>query len=203
MEKELDQCYFADVAQFKELNEILRFDTRRDEVTDLDLLGQMKLMQNDRFQMTIVTEELDDVEFRFVPSTHRLLMIILEELCKHNRQELKISVDSYLDRCGLANKGELRKQLKIDLQCLKAIRFDIAVRKGKKIKDCYLCDIAELGPKGLIYVRLSEEVVTTWKKHLGFLQLPRLYFTLNRRQHRDAPMLLYYISLMRHISNNC
>jgi hypothetical protein len=33
------------------------------------------------------------------------------------------------------------------------------------------------------------------------MQLPRLYFTLDRKRYQAAPALLYYISLMRHISN--
>lgn len=197
----LEECTFVDVAQFKALNDVLKIDSRRDVVKDIDVFGKRKIVKHDDFTLKAEMPKDSIYKFRFVPSTHRLLVAIQEELGKHGRQEIRLTVDSYMQRCGLANRGETRKQLKVDLQCLAAIRFDLTTRKGAVIKDCRLCEIAELRTNGIIYVKLSDAVIAHWKDNLGLMQMPRLYFTLDRKRYQAAPMLLYYISLMRHISN--
>lgn len=200
-EELLEDCPFTDIAQFKALNDILKIDTRRDVVKDIDVFGKRKIVKHDDFTLRAEIPKNSLHEFRFVASTQRLLVVMQEELGKHSRQEVRFTVDSYMERCGLSNRGEARKQLKIDLQSLAAIRFDLTTRKGAVIKDCRLCEIAELRTNGIIYVKLSDAVIAHWKDNLGLMQIPRLYFRLNRKRYQAAPMLLYYISLMRHISN--
>ncbi len=197
----VENCYFIDIAQFKTLNDILKIDTHRDAVKDVDVLGCRKTIKHEDCTINAEMPVNSPYEFRFVASTQRLLVAIQEELGKHSRQEIRFTVDSYMQRCGLANRGEIRKQLKVDLQCLAAIRFDLTTKKGSVIKDCRLCEIAELRTNGLIYVKLSDAVISHWKDTLGLMQMPRLYFTLDRKRHQAAPALLYYVSLMRHISN--
>lgn len=201
IEEQLEEYSFAEIAQFKAINDLLRIDTHRDAVKNLDFLGRQQIIEHNGFRITTQMPDGIETDFRFVASSHRLLVSIMEELGKHSRQEIKMTVDSYMQRCGLANRGETRKQLKIDLQCLMAIRFDLPTKKGTVIKDCRLCEVAELRTNGLIYVKLSEGVLSAWKDTLGLMQLPRLYFTLNRKRYQAAPDMLYYISLMRHISN--
>lgn len=140
-------------------------------------------------------------DFQFVGSTQRLLVALLEEIGKHSRQEVKITVDSFMQRCNLSNRCEARKQLKIDLQCLAAIRFNLETKKKQVIRDCRLFEAAELRTNGIIHVKFSDNVIGEWKDTLGLMQLPCLYYQLNRRKYQAAPALLYYISLMRHISN--
>lgn len=196
-----EEMYFTDVAQIKTINELLRVDTRRDCVEDTDLVGlQQKVICGD-FSIAIEMPADTECDFRFVGSTQRLLVVLLEEIGKHSRQEVKITVDSFIQRCNLSNRCEARKQLKIDLQCLAAIRFNLETKKKQVIRDCRLLENAELRMNGIIYAKFSNEVITEWKDTLGLMQLPCLYFQLNRRKYQAAPTLLYYISLMRHISN--
>ena len=189
--------YFTDVAQFRELNRLLRLDSHKDEIKDLDIFGARKRLGNDEFSVIAACHG----EFRFTASTHRLLVVLMEELGKHSRQEIKLTVDTFMERCGLANRSETRKQLKIDLQSLTALRMDLTTKKGELLRECAIFDCAELRSNGLIYARLSEEALLRWKETLGLMKLPRLYFTLNRKQYQAAPAMLYYIALMRHISN--
>ena len=91
--------------------------------------------------------------------------------------------------------------MKIDLQSLTALRMDLTNKKGELLRECAMFECAELRSNGLIYARLSEEALLRWKETLGLMKLPRLYFTLNRKQYQAAPAMLYYIALMRHISN--
>lgn len=192
--------HFVGIAQFNELNKLLRMDTRRDVVKELDYYGRKKSLQHDGFTVTAVMQS-ESAEFRFVASTQRLLLAIMEEYSKCSRQEIRMTIDSYMERCGLANRAETRKQLKIDLQSLSAIHFDIADKGAIVYKNCSLFEIAELRHPGVIYIKLSEEVRASFKDKLGLVQLPRLYYTLDRKRYQAAPALLYYISLMRHISN--
>ncbi len=168
-EELLEDCPFMDVAQFKVLNDILKMDTRRDVVMDADIFGSRKTIKHDDFTIKAEMPKNCSFDFRFVASTQRLLMAIQEELAKHGRQEIRFTVDSYMQRCGLANRGETRKQLKMDLQCLAAIRFDLTTKKGAVIKDCCLCEIAELCTNGSIYVKLSDTVIAHWKDNLGLM----------------------------------
>ena len=189
--------YFTDVAQFRELNRLLRLDSHKDEIKDLDIFGARKRLGNDEFSVIAACHG----EFRFTASTHRLLVVLMEELGKHSRQEIKLTVDTFMERCGLANRSETRKQLKIDLQSLIALRMNLTTKKGELLRECTIFECAELRSNGLIYARLSEEALLRWKETLGLMKLPRLYFTLNRKQYQAAPAMLYYIALMRHISN--
>lgn len=189
--------HFTEVAQFRELNKLLRLDSHTYELKDLDLFGARQQFGNDEFSVIVEHQG----EFRFKPSTHRLLVALMEELGKHSRQEIRLTVDSFMERCGLVNRSETRKQLKIDLQSLTAIRLDLTSKKGELMRECPIFECAELRSNGLIYARLSEEALSRWKETLGLMQLPRLYFTLDRKRFQSAPALLYYIALMRHISN--
>lgn len=189
--------YFTDVAQFRELNRLLRLDSHKDEIKDLDIFGARRRLGNDEFSVIAACQG----EFRFTASTHRLLVVLMEELGKHSRQEIRLTVDTFMERCGLANRSETRKQLKIDLQSLTALRMDLSNKKGELLRECTIFVCAELRSNGLIYARLSEEALLRWKETLGLMKLPRLYFTLNRKQYQAAPAMLYYIALMRHISN--
>ena len=189
--------YFTEVAQFRELNRLLRLDSHKDEIKDLDLFGARRRLGNDEFSV-IVEGELG---FRFTASTHRLLVALMEELGKHSRQEIRLTVDTFMERCDLQNRSETRKQLKIDLQSLQALRLDLTTKKGELLRECPIFECAELRSNGLIYARLSMEALSRWKETLGLMQLPRLYFTLDRKRFQAAPAMLYYIALMRHISN--
>lgn len=189
--------HFTDVAQFRELNKLLRLDSHKDEIKDLDLFGARRRLGNDEFSVIVQ----GGADFRFTASTHRLLVALLEELGKHSRQEIRLTVDTFMERCGLLNRSETRKQLKIDLQSLIALRVDLTTKNGELLRECVIFECAELRSNGLIYARLSEEALGRWKETLGLMQLPRLYFTLNRKQYQAAPAILYYIALMRHISN--
>lgn len=189
--------YFTDVAQFRELNRLLRLDSRKDEIKDLDLFGSRRQLGNDEFSVIVEGPP----EFRFIASTHRLLVVLMEELGKHSRQEIKLTVDTFMERCGLVNRSETRKQLKIDLQSLTALRLDLTTKKGELLRECAIFERAELQSNGLIYARLTVEALSRWKETLGLMKLPRLYFTLDRKRFQAAPAMLYYIALMRHISN--
>lgn len=189
--------HFTEVAQFRELNRLLRLDSHKDEIKDLDLFGARRRLGNDEF-FVIVEEETG---FRFTASTHRLLVALMEELGKHSRQEIRLTVDTFMERCELQNRSETRKQLKIDLQSLQALRLDLTTKKGELLRECTIFECAELRSNGLIYARLSVEALSRWKETLGLMQLPRLYFTLDRKRFQAAPAMLYYIALMRHISN--
>ena len=89
--------------------------------------------------------------------------------------------------------------MKVDLLSLSAIRFDLQTKKKQIIRNCALCEIAELRSNGIIYVKFSQEVLSEWKANLGLMQIPHLYYRLNRNCYYLAPALLYYISLMRHL----
>lgn len=189
--------HFTEVAQFRELNRLLRMDSHKDEIKDLDLFGARRRLGNDEFSVIVEGES----GFRFTASTHRLLVALMEELGKHSRQEIRLTVDTFMERCGLQNRSETRKQLKIDLQSLQALRLDLTTKKGELLRECPIFECAELRSNGLIYARLSLEALCRWKETLGLMQLPRLYFTLDRKRFQAAPAMLYYIALMRHISN--
>lgn len=189
--------HFTEVAQFRELNRLLRMDSHKDEIKDLDLFGARRRLGNDEFSVIVEGES----GFRFTASTHRLLVALMEELGKHSRQEIRLTVDTFMERCELQNRSETRKQLKIDLQSLQSLRLDLTTKKGELLRECPIFECAELRSNGLIYVRLSVEALCRWKETLGLMQLPRLYFTLDRKRFQAAPAMLYYIALMRHISN--
>ena len=199
MEAEL---YFTDIAQIKTINELLRIDTRRDRIENIDSVGLHQKVACGSFVIEIEMPVDAEFDFRFVSSTHRLLVVLLEEVGKHGKQEVRITVDSFMQRCALVNRGSIRQQLKIDLQALTAIRFDLTTKDKKIVRGCNLCDIAELRSNGIIYVKFSEPVITEWRNTLGLMQLPYLYFQLNRNHYQLAPSLLYYISFMRHLGRN-
>ena len=79
--------------------------------------------------------------------------------------------------------------------------INLTTKKGELLRECPIFECAELRSNGLIYARLSMEALSRWKETLGLMQLPRLYFTLDRKRFQAAPAMLYYIALMRHISN--
>lgn len=199
MEEEL---YFTDIAQIKTINDLLRIDTRRDLIENIDSVGLCQKVAYDSFVIDIEMSVDSEFEFRFVSSTQRLLVVLLEEVAKHSKQEVRITVDSFMQRCALVNRCSIRQQLKIDLQALSAIRFDLTTKDKKIVRGCSLCDIAELRSNGIIYVKFSEPIITEWKNNLGLMQLPYLYFRLNRNHFQLAPSLLYYISFMRHLGRN-
>lgn len=199
MEEEL---YFTDIAQIKTINDLLRIDTRRDLIENIDSVGLCQKVAYDSFVIDIEMPVDSEFEFRFVSSTQRLLVVLLEEVAKHSKQEVRITVDSFMQRCALVNRCSIRQQLKIDLQALSAIRFDLTTKDKKIVRGCSLCDIAELRSNGIIYVKFSEPIITEWKNNLGLMQLPYLYFRLNRNHFQLAPSLLYYISFMRHLGRN-
>ena len=194
-----DEMYFADVAQIKTINDLLRVDTHRDRIENMDLVGLRQKVTCGDFTIEVEMPADAEGEFRFVASTQRLLVVLLEEIGKHSRQEVRITVDAFMQRCDLNNRGFLRSQLKIDLQSLAAIRFDLKTKKEQVIRNCRLCDVAELRSNGIIYVKFSKEVISEWKDRLGLMQIPYLYFRLNRKNFQAAPALLYYISFMRHL----
>ena len=194
-----EEMFFADIAQIKTINDLLRIDTRRDGIEAMDSVGlQQKVTCGDFSIMIEMPLDAKD-EFRFTDSTHRLLVALLEEMGKHSRQEVRMTIDSFMQRCELKNRGNIRKYLKVDLLSLSAIRFDLQTKKKQIIRDCALCDIAELRSNGIIYVKFSQEVLSEWKANLGLMQIPHLYYRLNRNCYYLAPALLYYISLMRHL----
>ena len=197
-----EELYFTDIAQIRVINDLLRIDTRRDRIENIDSVGLHQKVACESFGIEIEMPVDSELEFRFVSSTQRLLVVLLEELGKHSKQEVRITVDSFMQRCALVNRGSIRQQLKIDLQSLAAIRFDMVTKDKKLIRSCKLCEVAELKTNGIIYVKFSEEVVTEWKNNLGLMQLPYLYFQLNRNHYQLAPSLLYYISFMRHLGRN-
>lgn len=197
-----EELYFTDIAQIKVINDLLRIDTRRDLIENMDFVGLRQKVACESFGIEIEMPVDTELEFRFVSSTQRLLVVLLEELGKHSKQEVRITVDSFMQRCALVNRCSIRQQLKIDLQSLAAIRFDMTTKDKKLICGCKLCEVAELKTNGTIYVKFSEEVVTEWKNNLGLMQLPYLYFQLNRNHYQLAPSLLYYISFMRHLGRN-
>ena len=197
-----EELHFADIAQIKTINDLLRVDTHRDRVENMDAVGLQQKVTCGDFTVTIEMPLDAEYEFRFVASTQRLLVALLEEVGKHSRQEVRMTIDSFMQRCGLDNRGNTRKHLKIDLQSLSAIRFDLLTKKKQIISGCRLCEVAELRSNGIIYVKFSEEIISEWKANLGLMQVPRLYYRLNRNHFQIAPALLYYISLMRHLQRN-
>ena len=197
-----DEMHFTNIAQIKSINDLLRVDTHRDRVVNVDSVGlQQKVIHND-FSIEIEMPTDSQFDFRFVASTQRLLVVLLEEIGKHSKQEARITVDSFMHRCELANRCAIREQLKADLQSLSAIRFDLRTKDKKIIRGCRLCEIAELRTNGIIYVKFSEAVITEWKNNCGLMQIPCLYFRLSRRHYQVAPAMLYYISFMRHLQRD-
>ena len=194
-----EEMYFTDIAQIKTINDLLRIDTHRNRIENIDLVGMRQKVTCGDFAIEVEMSADAEEEFRFVASTQRLLVVLLEELGRHSRQEVRITVDSFMQRCDLNNRGFLRSQLKIDLQALASIRFDLKTKKEQIIRNCRLCDVAELRSNGIIYVKFSKEVISEWKDRLGLMQIPYLYFRLNRKNFQAAPALLYYISFMRHL----
>lgn len=197
-----EELFFADIAQIKTINDLLRIDTRRDCVENMDAVGLQQKVSHGDFTITIEMPPDAESEFRFDGSTQRLLVALLEEVGKHSRQEVRMTIDSFMQRCGLDNRGNTRKHLKIDLQSLSAIRFDLLTKKKQIISGCRLCEVAELRSNGIIYVKFSQEIISEWKANLGLMQLPWLFYRLNRNHYQIAPALLYYISLMRHLQRD-
>lgn len=187
------------VYQTNTINLLTQFDTKHDApCADTYELQYCIGKEGNELYISIDTPQdyngkLTVEDFCFSTTTHRLFMYIRELYSLRGTADLDFSVKDFMQRCGLKDRKQGRKQIERDLFAMLAVVYYNS-HGSSAILDGYEMH------HGRVYVHLSQGFVAEMEKE-NYILLPIEYFTIDRQKYSAAPGLLYYLVLLKYMNS--
>jgi len=182
---------FRSLRQSSAMNQISMLNTK-----GLSAADDTDILCIERGNLKLFFENFSALPSGLRTTTHRLLDAMLIRFTESGAKnpEISLSLEEYMELCGLKNQQETRQQINSDIKTLKHMYVDFRQSSGRECSMQHVCICTDMKIKNsIIYLTLSPEFFRVMKT-MPVMPYPEELFRINLKQNPNSYYFLKKIA---------